>query len=79
MLTFVKFAAKFHHTVVKRIGQNSFDFIQMRFVTGLVENFVLIEKFADISITIAAGSKKLKSFLHILDSLLINFYSLVDV
>src|SRR3990167_10471156 len=79
MLTFVKFAAKFHHTVVKRIGQNSFDFIQMRFVTGLIENFVLVKKFADISIPIAAGSKKLKSFLHILGSLFINFNLFVDV
>src|SRR3990167_6309430 len=79
MFPFVQFAAKFHHSIVKRISQNPFDFIQMEFVTGLVENFVLVEKFADISIPIAAGSKKLKSFLHILGSFIINFNFLVDV
>ncbi|OGD04945.1 hypothetical protein A2379_04165 [Candidatus Amesbacteria bacterium RIFOXYB1_FULL_47_13] len=79
MIAFVKFAAKFHHSVVKRIGQNSFDFIQMKFMAGLVENFVLVEKFADISISIAAGSKKLKSFLHILGSFFINLYFLINI
>ncbi|OGY09053.1 MAG: hypothetical protein A2782_01020 [Candidatus Blackburnbacteria bacterium RIFCSPHIGHO2_01_FULL_43_15b] len=79
MFSFVEFAAKSHHSVVKRIGQNSFDFIKVEFMTGLVVNFILVEKFADISITIAAGSKKLESFLHILGPFLINFYFLVNV
>ena len=48
-------------------------------MTGLVENFVLVEKFADISVPIAAGGKKLKSFLHILGSFLINLYFLVNI
>ncbi|OGY21424.1 MAG: hypothetical protein A3A65_00165 [Candidatus Chisholmbacteria bacterium RIFCSPLOWO2_01_FULL_49_14] len=79
MFSFVEFAAKFHHSIVKRISQNSFDFIKVEFVTGLVETFILVEKFAYIRISIAAGCKKLKSFLHILGSFFINFNFLVDV
>ena len=45
----------------------------MKFVTGLVENFVLVEKFADVCVSVAAGSKKLESFLHIFSALFINF------
>ncbi|OGG21227.1 hypothetical protein A3D03_04900 [Candidatus Gottesmanbacteria bacterium RIFCSPHIGHO2_02_FULL_40_13] len=79
MTSFVQFAAKFHYSVIKGVGENSFDFIQMKFVTRLIENFVLVEKFADISISVAAGSKKLESFLHILGSFFINLNFLVDV
>ncbi|HCX25914.1 TPA: hypothetical protein DHT69_03570 [Candidatus Collierbacteria bacterium] len=79
MFSFIKFAAKSHHSIVERIGQNSFDFIKVEFMTGLVENFVLVEKFSDVRISVAAGSKKLKSFLHILGSFLINFDLFVDI
>src|SRR3989344_7128630 len=51
----------------------------MKFMTGFIENFILIEKFADICVTIAAGSKKLKSFLHIPGSILVNFYFFVNI
>ena len=48
-------------------------------MAGFIENFVLVEKFADVHIPVAAGSKKMKSFLHKRNSLFINFYFLVNV
>ncbi|OGH23116.1 MAG: hypothetical protein A3F31_03610 [Candidatus Levybacteria bacterium RIFCSPHIGHO2_12_FULL_38_12] len=79
MISFIKFTVKFHQSIVERVSQNSFDFIKVEFVTRSVENFVLDKKFADISISITTGGKKLKSFLHILGSFFINLYFLINV
>lgn len=79
MFAFVEFSVKFHNSVIKWVGQNPFDFIKIKFMAGFIENFVLVEKFADVHIPVAAGSKKMKSFLHKRNSLFINFYFLVNV